>query len=152
VWEVLYESSDKEHTWLVMEEHFIREHNTHANEGHGYNYSFGGYGPGKIIKETTKEKMRQAKLGRKQSAKHVAKRVLKITGQKRTDETCKKISAANLGREHSDESKRNMSNGQKKPYEIEGVVYMGLAAAAAGLNISKGILMRKMKRGEILWT
>jgi hypothetical protein len=39
-WEVIYESSDKQHTLNEMEQHFINQYNTmHPN---GYNMKLGG--------------------------------------------------------------------------------------------------------------
>lgn len=54
-WEVLYQSVDKEYTHKVMEEYFIRDHNTYCDTGHGYNMSFGGDGGNRSIQ--TRDKM-----------------------------------------------------------------------------------------------
>jgi len=43
-WEVLYQSSDRDHTLSVMENKMIVEHNTHFRDGHGYNMTWGGEG------------------------------------------------------------------------------------------------------------
>jgi group I intron endonuclease len=42
--EVLYTSDDVAHTLNVMEEHFIRLHQTHFVDGSGYNMTYGGDG------------------------------------------------------------------------------------------------------------
>lgn len=42
--ECLYQTYDKQHALSEMEEHFIRECNTHFIEGVGYNMTFGGTG------------------------------------------------------------------------------------------------------------
>jgi group I intron endonuclease len=42
--ECLYQTYDKHHALEEMEEHFIRECNTHFTEGVGYNMTFGGTG------------------------------------------------------------------------------------------------------------
>lgn len=49
---------------------------------------------GKIISKETRALLREVNLGKKQSAETVAKRVAKITGQKRTSEQCERLAAS----------------------------------------------------------
>lgn len=63
---------------------------------------------GKIISEETKKKLREANLGKKQSAETIAKRSAKLTGVKRTEEFIKKMT----GRKHSAESIEKMKVAQ----------------------------------------
>jgi hypothetical protein len=69
--------------------------------------------------DETKQKQRERKLGKHQSPEHVAKCTLAKIGQKRSEETCKKIAEANkgnqnfLGRHHSEETKQAMSEARK---------------------------------------
>lgn len=60
------------------------------------------------------ERTRQRQLGVKQPKEVVRKRVAKNTGQKRTIEQRKRMSAAQKGRTFSDESKRKMSIAQQQ--------------------------------------
>jgi group I intron endonuclease len=43
-WEIIYQSKDYDYCLNVMEEHFIREYNSHYIDGNGYNMSYGGEG------------------------------------------------------------------------------------------------------------
>jgi len=61
-WDILYQSNDKVYTHKVMEEHFIREYNTHCDSGHGYNMSYGGDGGNRSIE--TIEKMKYNAVNR----------------------------------------------------------------------------------------
>jgi hypothetical protein len=136
-----------------MEEHFIREHNTHAEKGNGYNYSFGGFGNGKIFtREATIRMSASAKKRKPQSDLTRARRAKSNSGKKRTLSFCETISRANSGRVHSLQSRANMSNAHKKKFEIDGKVYIGLDEAAKQLQLSKGKLMRRMKSGVIQYT
>ena len=63
-WEIIYQSLDKIHTKDVMEEHFIRECNSHISSGLGYNSTYGGDGTfGYSHTEETKQKLRAQKEG-----------------------------------------------------------------------------------------
>lgn len=58
VWEVLYQSENREHTLNIIENKMILEHNTHFRDGHGYNMTYGGEGAlGWIPSEETKRKI-----------------------------------------------------------------------------------------------
>lgn len=63
---------------------------------------------GKVLSEETKQKLREANLGKKQSAESVAKRSTKLKGHTVTEETRKKISEKNKGRIVSEEQKQKM--------------------------------------------
>lgn len=93
VWEVLYQSWDKNHCLNQMEPFFIKENNSYNN---GYNMTKGGEGT----------------LG-KQS----------WLGKKHSEETKSKISLSLKGRSFSEEHKQNMSSWQKgkpkKPFSQE---------------------------------
>ena len=82
-WSIVYQSEDKEHTLNVMEEHYIRHFNTHVDEGHGYNMTYGGEGNNKLCEEA-RYKMGSANRGKKRGSP--------------SEETKRKISAANKGR------------------------------------------------------
>ena len=43
-WTIEYQSSDEDFTRSIMEEYFIRYHNTHYIYGNGYNMTYGGEG------------------------------------------------------------------------------------------------------------
>lgn len=67
-WEILYQSTDKEYTHKVMEEHFIREYDTHCDTGHGYNMSYGGDGGNRAL--STREKFSRNAVNR--TPEHIA--------------------------------------------------------------------------------
>lgn len=62
---------------------------------------------GYVNSPETREKMRIAKLGVKQSPEHIANRVLKLIGIPLTEETKKKIGDANRGKKRTIEQKEN---------------------------------------------
>jgi group I intron endonuclease len=55
-----------------------------------------GHGKGKL-RESTKQKISKALTGKKQSSETIEKRRLKLTGQKRTKESCKLMSEKKIG-------------------------------------------------------
>ena len=61
-WTSLYQSTDKDHTYYVMEEYFIRAYNTHTDNGNGYNMSYGGDGGNRSIE--TRRKMSESAKNR----------------------------------------------------------------------------------------
>jgi group I intron endonuclease len=62
----------------------------------------------------SKEKMRQAQLGRKQSLETIAKRSTALKGKPRSPEVRAKISASHIGIRPTDESRLKMSESAKK--------------------------------------
>ena len=138
--ETIHTGSDLKHTLEVMEPHFIVEHNTHTSKG-GYNMTMGGEGSvgfkhtpeciakmskdkqgmglGRIHSEETKEKIRQAHIGKKRepfSAEWLENMSKASKGKKRpprTEEHCRKISEAQKGKKQppvTEEARRNMRN------------------------------------------
>ena len=75
----------------------IQKYNT-ANRQYGYNISLGGV-ESKTCSEETREKLRQANLGKTMS-----------------EESKRKISEFNRGRHYSEEIRKHMSNAQKKSF------------------------------------
>lgn len=76
--ESLYCSTDEYHTLNVMEEHFIRQYNSHFKDGYGYNMTYGGEGKNSGPKSKPRspehcEKLRQSHLGKHLSPEHKAK-------------------------------------------------------------------------------
>lgn len=76
---------------------------------HGYNLSGGGHGAGVMAPET-KEKIRQAAIGRKASDETREK--LRHAQSHRSEETREKIRQANLGRTYTLETRQKMSVSQ----------------------------------------
>jgi hypothetical protein len=82
------------------------------------NSTFGGEGGGRPIAES-REKMRQAKLGKKQSEETKLKRSLSLMGNKNglgyrhTDEEKQKIVSNKKKFKHSEETKKKISNSRK---------------------------------------
>lgn len=80
------------------------------------------YWQDKTLSDEHVNKLRVAKLGSKQSAETVAKRIAKTTGGKRTEEQCARISAAlkNLNRKLPEERKAQISEFMKtRPQSVE---------------------------------
>lgn len=99
----IYSSEDIDHTLNVMEPHFIREHNTHVDDG-GYNLSVGGEKGwlGRKHTQETKQKMRLAHLGKKKP---------NVIRKPHSEETKQKIRLAHLGKSrgpHSEETKEKI--------------------------------------------
>lgn len=61
-WEILYQSSDRDYMLNEMENHFIKEYQTHVSEG-GYNLTYGGEGFPKPHTEETKKKISLGLMG-----------------------------------------------------------------------------------------
>lgn len=73
---------------------------------------------GKHHSEETKEKIRQANLGKTLSPEHKAKLIAANTGRKKTSEEIEKLRQANLGKKMSEESKQKMLN-KLCPFEYQ---------------------------------
>lgn len=82
VWEILYQSKERDHTLKVMEEFFIKENNSHYLNGHGYNMTYGGNGTfGYIHSLETKEKIGNSWKGKKHSEETKKKLSENMIGQ-----------------------------------------------------------------------
>ena len=76
---------------------------------------------GHIVTEETREKLRQANLGKKYSAETRKKVSIASTGRKHTQETKDKLRKINLGKKHSEETKKKISDFWKgKPSQMKG--------------------------------
>jgi group I intron endonuclease len=121
------------HRLNVLEENYIREYKAFNNDA-GLNLTGGGYSGrlskesllkianamrGRKISEATREKLREANLGKKQSAETIAKRVLLIRGMKRRPESCKKISEARKGMKFSESHIASLRNAIRPPVSDE---------------------------------
>ena len=100
--ETLYQSKDKIHTINEMENYFITEHNSYID---GYNLTEGGDLPpgfdGRTHSEETKEKLRQANIGKKHTEETKRKMSITRKGVKRgpmSMEQREKISQAHIGK------------------------------------------------------
>ena len=63
IWEIIYQSYDRNHCLKEMEPYFIKENDSYQN---GYNMTIGGEGAiGKVVSEETKSKMRIIMSGNK---------------------------------------------------------------------------------------
>jgi group I intron endonuclease len=104
-YEVIYQSLDKEHTHKVMEEHFIREYNSHIDNGHGYNMSYGGDG-NNGYSAATRYKMGSSNRGKKRPLSEETKQKIGIANsrQRRTEEQKEHLRNVNLGKKQSVET------------------------------------------------
>ncbi len=84
------------------------------NPDKGYNITLGGEGMvGVKLSDTTKEKLRQANLGKKQSKETIDKRVSHYKGKPRSEEVRRKISEAHKGVPLSEEHKQRLREAAK---------------------------------------
>jgi group I intron endonuclease len=96
-----------------MEIRLIREEHTRAPEG--YNCTDGGDGcRGLTVSDATKEKLRVANLGKKQSIETIEKRRISTTGKKRSAEFCANLGDRMRGRQKSEQERINLREGGKK--------------------------------------
>ena len=114
--EILEQGVESIDTLNELEEAYISSNKT-TNKQFGYNLSFKAYGKG-MLSNSTKEKIRTARLGTKSSEK--TKHLLSIshlgrkgtcghTGKKHTDKYKNKVRELMIGRIFSDESRAKMS-------------------------------------------
>jgi group I intron endonuclease len=117
--EPIYRSHNKEHTLNVMENYYIKSHDSHFKDGWGYNMSYGGEGQlGYKHSKETKIKMSVSHRGRKISEKHRQKLCGEgnpFFGKKHSEESKKKMSKSSsgnsspwYGKKHSEETKQKM--------------------------------------------
>jgi hypothetical protein len=126
------EHEDAQYLRDVMEPKFIREYNTMANIGKGYNLTEGGEGSiGWIPSEETKKKISKANTGKKRT-EEVKNRLSELKkgvvpwmkGKSHSEEAKTKMSVAKKGKPspkkgkpgkpHSEETKRKMSETHRK--------------------------------------
>lgn len=120
IWEVLYQSQDPTHTHKEMEAHFIRENNAYCHwENGGYNMTLGGEGVcGVLVSEETRNKLRKAHVGRKQTPEWIEKRRQKKLGVKRSEKSKQKMRNAQLGKTKPLWVRERMSEAQRKRWAI----------------------------------
>ena len=107
--DVLYQSKDRDHTLFTMEEYFIRVENSHANDGHGYNRSYGGTSNNRGITygTETRKRMSKARIGKKRPNSG-AKISSALKGRVITDSHREKLRQAQTGKVLSEETKSKM--------------------------------------------
>lgn len=97
-------SSDKLDEYEI---YYIEYYNSFKD---GYNMTMGGGGHlGVEMTESTKQKLRDANLGKKQSFEAIEKRRQKMIGHTTSEDTRKKLSDAHKGKIMTDEHKENLS-------------------------------------------
>jgi 5-methylcytosine-specific restriction endonuclease McrA len=69
--------------------------------------------------EEHKQKLREANLGKKQSAETITKRVAKITGQRRTEEVKERMRQSNLGKNKGEKSGMWLGGRSFEPYNTD---------------------------------
>ena len=98
LWEILYQSKERDHTLKVMEEFFIKENNSYYKNGFGYNMTYGGNGTfGYNHTKETRKKIGNSWKGKKHSEE--TKKKMSEARKKFvfTPEICKKISISKIG-------------------------------------------------------
>lgn len=169
---VIYQSLDRDYTLFVMEEFFIRLYDAHANDGHGYNRSYGGTSNNRGIKygQDVRDRMSLSQIGVTRLSGPAISRALK--GRPISDEHRRKLSVAQTGKTMSEEAKANMrkpknfsveqrkamasrmrkvtnrSTGDKHHrsirVQINGITYETITAASKELGISGATIRRRL--------
>ena len=119
------------------------------------NYTDGGDGVlGLIMSDESREKMRKAQTGKKQSFEQIAKRVAKISGsgnpwygKKFSDQYKKKLSDAKKGKKRNPEIMKKLHEKlRKKILDVEsGIVYNSLNELAQSYNVHNSTAGRWIK-------
>lgn len=97
----------------IYEQEMIAKYES-FNPDKGYNITLGGEGMvGVKLSDATKEKLRQANLGKKQSKETIDKRVSHYKGKPRSEEVKRKISESHKGVPLSEEHKQRLKEAAK---------------------------------------
>lgn len=104
--ESIYESLNKEHTKNVMESHFITEYQSHVDNGHGYNMSYGGDG---VVNpcQLTRYRQGSANRGKKRGPQSATtKKLIGLANSKKTRTQAEKdhLRKINTGKKQSAKS------------------------------------------------
>jgi len=111
-WEVIYESWDHEHCLTVMEPHFISEYNSFGENG--YNMDNGGKKGmlGLKRKPLTEEQKKNISIGTKKNA--LKGKDHPMYGTKANENFIMSSKTSMLGKKHSDETRKRMSDLKKE--------------------------------------
>lgn len=94
LWEIIYQSLDKQHTLNEMEQYFINQYDTiHPN---GYNMKIGGSGGN--LSDESKKKISEKRKGIIFTKEHRDRLSISHLGKKHTEEQKKKISDSLKGK------------------------------------------------------
>lgn len=135
-WEILFETPDKNLALYEMEEKFIRESNSYAGTGHGYNCSYGGNGAGIIVTLERKAKIRATNL----------RKGLNFVNNGATEAA----RLANTGRKQSAEWKKKRTALRCRRVVIDGTTYESGRAAAKALNVCPATITQMIARGAAI--
>ena len=135
-WSILEETEDQDYALHVLEEFHIRKHNSHAYDGHGYNYSYGGNGAGRPVTEERKRKISDT-IRRKQIN-------FVTTG------ATEAARLAVLGTKQSQEHKLKKAKSISRQVTIDGVTYPSGRAAAKALNVKPSTISSWIKNGKAI--
>lgn len=135
-WKILEQSEDQHHALYVLEEFHIRQQNSHAYDGHGYNYSYGGNGAGRPVTEERKKKISET-LKRKgiNFVKNGATEAARM---------------AVLGTKQSREHKLKKARAISRKITIDGVTYSSGREAAKSLGVSPSTISSWVKSGKAI--
>lgn len=133
-WEILFESNDQQLTLLTKEEEYIRQKNSHARDGHGYNYSYGGNGSGFYITAEHRQKITDTR--RRRGINPV---------------TCGMTEAArirNTGKQQTKTHKTNKAKSRMRKVEIGGIIYDSGVDAAKAYNVARTTISSWITKGK----
>jgi group I intron endonuclease len=86
---------------IKAEKKWIVDQNSYCENGYGYNMTHGGEGTfGHRLSNTSKEKLRSFRLGKKHTNKTKQKMSINRKGKKPSEEHCKHLSEAQMGKKN----------------------------------------------------
>lgn len=135
-WQILEESNDQEYALHVLEELHIRQQNSHAYDGHGYNYSYGGNGAGRPVTEERKKKISET----------LKRRGINFVKTGATEAA----RAAVLGTKQSKEHKLKRAKARSRSVTIDGVTYSSGREAAKLLGVVPSTISSWVKSGKAI--
>jgi len=133
-WTILEEADDQIYALHILEEFYIRQQNSHAYDGHGYNYSYGGNGAGRPVTEERKQKIRETNK----------RKGINFVSTGATDAA----RCAVLGSKQSAEHKAKKAKAKSRRVVINGIIYDSGRAAAKALNVATSTISLWIKTGK----
>lgn len=148
--EVIYQSLDGNYCHNIMEEYFIREYNSHIDQGFGYNLTYGGDGQ-RSPSDEIRYKIGSANRGKKRGPTPESVKIkigLANSQKRRTDEEKEHLRQLNLGKKQSEDTilKRSKSYIVTNPYG-ESITIQNLNRFCKENNLNQGA-MAAIARGK----
>jgi hypothetical protein len=111
------------------------------SQSHRNDPNWGQWSKGRIISEETREKLRQANLGKKHA--NAAKE--KCRAYRHTPEAIEKIRLVSTGRKMTSSNKESLRLSRSKPIMIDGVRFESIREAGRQTNIDYRLIWSRIK-------